>query len=140
MSAELINLCAIETVTAKGPENEHDFVARMIWDTFDFMDRGELIAAADRLERASRFLRLQGAAPQAHEERNRERRRRQFGSDDQAQRKAQTELKQTSQPPGPVIPLPFARALSTSSTLNSGVMCTRASPAMSGAKKERPSE
>jgi len=76
MSAELINLRAIETVAAKEPENERDFVARMIWDTFDFMDRGELIAAAERLERASRFLRLQGAAPQIHEERNRERRER----------------------------------------------------------------
>jgi len=76
MSAELINLCAIEIVTAKAPENERDFVARMIWDTFDFMDRGELIAAAERLERASRFLRWQEAAPQIREERNRERRER----------------------------------------------------------------
>ena len=76
MSAELINLCAIEIVTAKAPENERDFVARMIWDTFDFMDRGELIAAAYRLERASRFLRWQKAAPQIREERNRERRER----------------------------------------------------------------
>jgi hypothetical protein len=92
MNAEIINLFPSEIVTsniaaAKGPGNERDFVARMIWDTFDFMDRGELIPAAERLERASRFLRWQEAAPEIREERNRERRKR---------RKAASERGETS--------------------------------------------
>jgi len=92
MSAEIINVCASEIVTsniaaAKGPENERDFVARMIRNAFDFMDRDELIPAAEGLERASRFLRWQEAAPQIREERNRERRER---------RKAASERGETS--------------------------------------------
>jgi hypothetical protein len=65
-----------EALKPPAPDTDRDFIGRLVQSALEFMDQGELISAAKRLESAASALRRFETAPRERAERNRKRRER----------------------------------------------------------------